>query len=161
MFSGAGSRWHRTWTWNFSPIRRLGFCCVSNLGAYCTGWKHSFFFSPPPRFAADSRSHQPHANFLCTLCAVQSAVALCRTLRPRCGFALELHCKPAMRSTRSQVGYDLPTLQLRQGRIDANQFFYECSNCKAVLKPKPGDCCVFCSYGSVKCPPKQAEQVAA
>ncbi len=44
---------------------------------------------------------------------------------------------------------------------DACQFFYECRNCKAVLKPKPGDCCVFCSYGSVKCPPKQAEQVAA
>ena len=38
-----------------------------------------------------------------------------------CGLALELHCKPAMRSTDSQVGYDLPTLQLRQGRIDANR----------------------------------------
>ncbi|MFA9408701.1 MAG: GDCCVxC domain-containing (seleno)protein, partial [Candidatus Dadabacteria bacterium] len=23
---------------------------------------------------------------------------------------------------------------------------------KVLLKPKPGDCCVFCSYGSVKCP---------
>jgi len=22
---------------------------------------------------------------------------------------------------------------------------------------KAGDCCVFCSYGTVKCPPKQAE----
>jgi len=36
-------------------------------------------------------------------------------------------------------------------------FFYECTNCKARLSPKTGDCCVFCSYGSVKCPPKQAE----
>ncbi|MBS1488819.1 MAG: hypothetical protein JST43_14660 [Bacteroidetes bacterium] len=35
------------------------------------------------------------------------------------------------------------------------QFFYECENCKAMLKPKPGDCCVYCSYGTVKCPPKQ------
>jgi len=35
------------------------------------------------------------------------------------------------------------------------QFFYECTNCKKVLKPKKGDCCVFCSYGSVKCPPMQ------
>ena len=34
-------------------------------------------------------------------------------------------------------------------------FFYECPKCKAFLKPKPGDCCVFCSYGSVKCPPIQ------
>lgn len=37
------------------------------------------------------------------------------------------------------------------------QFFYECENCKAVLKPKQGDCCVFCSYGSVKCPSVQKE----
>ena len=26
----------------------------------------------------------------------------------------------------------------------ACQFFYECENCKTVLKPKEGDCCVFC-----------------
>lgn len=35
---------------------------------------------------------------------------------------------------------------------DACQYFYECENCKVLLKPKQGDCCVFCSYGSVKCP---------
>lgn len=34
----------------------------------------------------------------------------------------------------------------------ACQFFYECTNCKVRLKAKEGDCCVFCSYGSVKCP---------
>lgn len=39
--------------------------------------------------------------------------------------------------------------------VEACQFFYECENCKAVLKPKQGDCCVYCSYGSVKCPSKQ------
>ncbi|MGH8427184.1 MAG: GDCCVxC domain-containing (seleno)protein [Gammaproteobacteria bacterium] len=38
---------------------------------------------------------------------------------------------------------------------DACQFFYECTACHAVLKPLPGDCCVFCSYGSVACPPQQ------
>jgi hypothetical protein len=41
---------------------------------------------------------------------------------------------------------------------DACQFFYKCENCHALLKPKPGDCCVFCSFGSVKCPPIQAGQ---
>ena len=41
---------------------------------------------------------------------------------------------------------------------DACQFFYECDGCKALLRPKPGDCCVFCSYGSVKCPPIQAQR---
>lgn len=39
--------------------------------------------------------------------------------------------------------------------VDACQFFYECNGCKVVLRPKPSDCCVFCSFGSVKCPPKQ------
>jgi len=38
---------------------------------------------------------------------------------------------------------------------DSCLFFYECTNCKTLLKPKPGDCCVFCSYGTVKCPSKQ------
>lgn len=41
---------------------------------------------------------------------------------------------------------------------DACQFFYACELCRAVLRPKPGDCCVFCSYGSVKCPPVQRQK---
>ncbi len=28
---------------------------------------------------------------------------------------------------------------------DACQWFYECEQCHTVLKPKPGDCCVYCS----------------
>ncbi|WP_093117903.1 GDCCVxC domain-containing (seleno)protein [Salinihabitans flavidus] len=39
---------------------------------------------------------------------------------------------------------------------DACQFFLECPGCGVVLRPKPGDCCVFCSYGTVPCPPVQA-----
>ncbi|MDF1868012.1 MAG: GDCCVxC domain-containing (seleno)protein [Saprospiraceae bacterium] len=38
---------------------------------------------------------------------------------------------------------------------NACQFFYECQNCKTLLKPKEGDCCVYCSFGTVKCPPIQ------
>jgi hypothetical protein len=41
---------------------------------------------------------------------------------------------------------------------DACQYFYECTGCKALLKPLPGDCCVFCSFGTVKCPPIQAQR---
>jgi len=41
---------------------------------------------------------------------------------------------------------------------DACRFFYTCTGCGATLRPKPGDCCVFCSYGSVPCPPVQAER---
>lgn len=38
---------------------------------------------------------------------------------------------------------------------DACQWFYECENCKELLKPLAGDCCVYCSYGTVPCPPIQ------
>lgn len=38
---------------------------------------------------------------------------------------------------------------------DACQWFYESERCQALLKAKPGDCCVHCSYGSVPCPPNQ------
>lgn len=35
-------------------------------------------------------------------------------------------------------------------------YFWDCPACGAVVKPRPGDCCVFCSYGSAPhCPPKQ------
>lgn len=52
---------------------------------------------------------------------------------PRCGHAETL---------------DMPT--------DSCQWFHTCTACAVVLRPKPGDCCVFCSYGSVACPPIQA-----
>ena len=39
---------------------------------------------------------------------------------------------------------------------EACQYFWECPGCGVVLKPKPGDCCVWCSYGTVPCPPVQA-----
>jgi hypothetical protein len=32
---------------------------------------------------------------------------------------------------------------------------YDCPACGARLTPNPGDCCVFCSYGDVPCPPVQ------
>lgn len=36
-------------------------------------------------------------------------------------------------------------------------FYWECPNCKALFKPLPGDCCVFCSYGTFACPPMAAD----
>ncbi|WP_291036765.1 GDCCVxC domain-containing (seleno)protein [Dyadobacter sp. 50-39] len=41
---------------------------------------------------------------------------------------------------------------------DACTFFYECISCQVLLRPLAGDCCVFCSYGSVKCPPIQEQK---
>ncbi|WFE69195.1 GDCCVxC domain-containing (seleno)protein [Thiomicrospira sp. R3] len=41
---------------------------------------------------------------------------------------------------------------------DACQYFYECTFCGALLKPLPGDCCVYCSYADVPCPPIQQQE---
>ena len=41
---------------------------------------------------------------------------------------------------------------------DTCQYFYECKSCGEVIKPKLGDCCVFCSYGSVNCPSIQTKE---
>ena len=46
-------------------------------------------------------------------------------------------------------------------RMAANacQIVYQCKGCGATLRPLPGDCCVFCSYGSVPCPSVQARDM--
>lgn len=41
---------------------------------------------------------------------------------------------------------------------DACQWFYECQGCGRLLQPRPGECCVFCSYGTVSCPPAQSSR---
>ena len=38
---------------------------------------------------------------------------------------------------------------------NACQYYYDCRGCGELLKPNPGDCCVYCSFGTVKCPPIQ------
>ncbi|MCL4416897.1 MAG: hypothetical protein M1308_23055 [Actinobacteria bacterium] len=50
-------------------------------------------------------------------------------------------------STKQKV--DMPT--------NACQYFYKCISCNEIIKPKEGDCCVFCSYADIKCPSKQVE----
>lgn len=39
--------------------------------------------------------------------------------------------------------------------VDSCVYFYKCAHCDTLLKPRKNDCCVFCSYGNVKCPSKQ------
>lgn len=41
------------------------------------------------------------------------------------------------------------------------QFMYQCENCQNYFRPKEGDCCVYCSYGDVQCPPKQLENASS
>lgn len=38
---------------------------------------------------------------------------------------------------------------------DACVYFFDCKGCGILLRPRHGDCCVFCSYGTHKCPPVQ------
>lgn len=52
-------------------------------------------------------------------------------------------------------------LQTSKMPTDACQHFYKCQKCGEMLKPKNGDCCVFCSYANTKCPPKQLERIQA
>ena len=59
----------------------------------------------------------------------------------------------ASRITCPQCGFEKEEIM----PTDACLFFYECTNCKVLLRPVRGDCCVFCSYGTEQCPPKQQE----
>jgi len=45
--------------------------------------------------------------------------------------------------------------KVEQMPTNACQWYYACEGCGELLKPLAGDCCVFCSYGSVDCPPIQ------
>ncbi|MGH8307383.1 MAG: GDCCVxC domain-containing (seleno)protein [Gammaproteobacteria bacterium] len=62
----------------------------------------------------------------------KATVLICTLTCPRCG---------------NQCSEEMPT--------DACVRFYECTQCHTLLKPLTGDCCVFCSYGSIPCPPQQ------
>jgi hypothetical protein len=67
---------------------------------------------------------------------------------------------------RLSVGRDyeihdhLSRVRHREGRDHANRrlpIFVRVRGLRTMLRPEPGDCCVFCSYGSVPCPPVQRE----
>ncbi|MDZ7773835.1 MAG: GDCCVxC domain-containing (seleno)protein [Balneolaceae bacterium] len=40
---------------------------------------------------------------------------------------------------------------------DSCRYFWECPGCGELLKPREGDCCVFCSFGDTPCPPVQKD----
>lgn len=53
------------------------------------------------------------------------------------------------------------TEKLEQMPLNACHWSYDCQACGRTLKPKIGDCCVFCSYGSVPCPPIQEKHLGS
>ena len=63
------------------------------------------------------------------------------------GWVMQLQSTLTCPACKHQATETMPT--------DACQFYYDCADCGQRLKPLPGDCCVFCSYGTVPCPPIQ------
>jgi hypothetical protein len=41
---------------------------------------------------------------------------------------------------------------------DSCLFFFDCPSCDTHLRPLPGDCCVFCSYGDRRCPSRTSDE---
>jgi hypothetical protein len=67
----------------------------------------------------------------------------------------ELHQAKEKRMTERQATITCPACGHSAVEImpaNACQNIYECKGCSVELRPKKGDCCVFCSYGSVPCP---------
>uniref|UniRef100_UPI00404742C2 GDCCVxC domain-containing (seleno)protein n=1 Tax=Polynucleobacter sp. TaxID=2029855 RepID=UPI00404742C2 len=44
------------------------------------------------------------------------------------------------------LGLDI--LEIPKGE---SHHLYRCPACSVILKPKSGDCCIFCSFGSIEC----------
>lgn len=36
-----------------------------------------------------------------------------------------------------------------------HSYAYQCDNCLEIIEKKEDSCCVYCSYGEVKCPTQQ------
>jgi hypothetical protein len=84
--------------------------------------------------------------------------------RPTIGGEQHQPAPPPMHRIAICQSNPLSALSLGQPRTSQTgawtpcQFFYECEGCHILLRPRAGDCCVFCSYGSVPCPPIQLER---
>ena len=82
-----------------------------------------------------------------------SAVNLCHL-----GFPINSGIRISMSDITLESTLTCPNCGHRKTEVmptDACQYYYECEACHTLLKPNEGDCCVFCSFGTVKCPPIQ------
>lgn len=65
----------------------------------------------------------------------------------------KLHHKIVLESTLTCPHCGFQKIEIMP--TDACVYFYDCAQCKTVLKPNKGDCCVYCSFGTLPCPPIQ------
>ncbi|WP_330926906.1 GDCCVxC domain-containing (seleno)protein [Candidatus Sororendozoicomonas aggregata] len=42
--------------------------------------------------------------------------------------------------------------------LDVCVRLYECKNCQQLITPESGDCCIYCSHGTILCPTSQMEK---
>ena len=78
----------------------------------------------------------------------------CLDLLERTAAMTQTIAKPLLQSTLTCPECGVAKVETMP--TNACQYLYECTACRKLLKPKKGDCCVFCSYGTVPCPPVQA-----
>ena len=71
----------------------------------------------------------------------------------------KLICRLAMASPGNPVVLETTIVcpecsrsELETMSAESRRSFYSCSGCGAILKPKPRDCCVYCSHSTVPCP---------
>jgi hypothetical protein len=97
--------------------------------------------------ATFSSSLEPFSGILMAIGAGLALFSLWRFFQKRKTPAVILQTRITCPKCGFEKNETMPT--------DACQYFYACENCKQVLKPLAGDCCVYCSYATVKCPPIQ------
>jgi len=70
-----------------------------------------------------------------------------------CKDSLKVECESAEKSeiTCPKCGFK----KLETMPTDQCMIFYSCTKCGEEMKPAKGDCCVFCTHGTHKCPSKQ------
>ena len=76
----------------------------------------------------------------------------------RFGCLFDLSKKETMKKIKTHSTITCPNCGFKKEELmptDACLFFYECTSCRTRLKSNKGDCCVFCSFGTVPCPPIQ------
>lgn len=47
------------------------------------------------------------------------------------------------------------TQQAAEMLDSGHSYAYQCDGCKEIIEKKEESCCVYCSYGEVKCPSQQ------
>lgn len=149
----------------FGSVRKHDHVCTSRLGLACPCWQRDRLPGTSENRTLDPGNSLDRVDSLRHQHDARHLFYLRRNGRPVDRFGLEFHRKQEMHDamldtaikTSLESAITCPKCDHQKVEVmptDSCVFFYECTDCKTMLKPLPGDCCVFCSYGSIPCPPK-------